>query len=96
MKILALEKERPGTASDDFAPHLQAEARALWDMLQAGTLRGIHFRDDRAAAVLILEAESTRQAETALAQLPLVKAGLIEFEVIGLRPYPGFARLFVR
>jgi len=23
-----------------------------------------------------------------------VKAGLIEFEIIPLRPYPGFARLF--
>ncbi|MFH1184870.1 MAG: superoxide dismutase [Chloroflexota bacterium] len=93
MKILALERELPGTASTDFAPYLQAEARAVWDMLQAGTLRGIHFRDDRLAAVLILEAESTPQAEATLDQLSLVKAGLIEFEVIGLRPYPGFERL---
>jgi hypothetical protein len=25
---------------------------------------------------------------------PLVRACLLEFEVIGLRPYPGLARLF--
>ena len=29
-----------------------------------------------------------------LALLPLVKAGLIAFEVIPLKPYPGLARLF--
>jgi hypothetical protein len=42
----------------------------------------------------LLEAGSTAQAQEDLAQLPLVTAGLIEFEVIGLSPYPGFARLF--
>lgn len=94
MKILALEKELPGTSSADFGPHLQAEARAVWDLVRAGTIREIHFRDDRSQAVIILEAESTRQAREILVQLPLVTSGLIEFEVIGLRPYPGFARLF--
>ena len=29
-----------------------------------------------------------------LGALPLVKAGLIEFELIPLRPYPGLERLF--
>jgi hypothetical protein len=29
-----------------------------------------------------------------LATLPLVLTGLIEFEVVPLRTYPGFARLF--
>ena len=62
--------------------------------MQSGIVREIHFRDDRSKAVILLEAENTGQAQAALAQLPLVKAGLIEFEVIGLRPYPGFARLF--
>jgi hypothetical protein len=31
-----------------------------------------------------------------LAQLPLVQAGLIEFELIELQPYPGYARLFTK
>jgi hypothetical protein len=30
-----------------------------------------------------------------LGTLPLVKAGLISFELMPLVPYPGFARLFV-
>ena len=34
------------------------------------------------------------EAEGLLDTLPLVKEGLIEFEVIPLAPYPGFERLF--
>ena len=94
MKILALEVEQPGASAADFVPHLQVEARAVWDLTQAGTIREVYFRSDRSLAVMILEAADTQQAEAILGDLPLVKAGLIRFEVIGLQPYPGFGRLF--
>ena len=94
MRILALEKDRPGASTSDFLPHRQAEARAVWDLLQAGIIREIFFRDDRPEAVMLLEAASAGEAQAALVQLPLVRAGLIEFEVIALRPYPGLSRLF--
>jgi hypothetical protein len=41
-----------------------------------------------------MEAASPADTETLLARLPLVHAGLAEFEGTGLRPYPGFCRLF--
>ena len=93
MKILALEKERPGAPTAD-ASLLKAEAQAVWDLVQIGAIREIHFRDDRPQAVVILEAESPLHAQATLAQLPLVRAELVDFEVIGLLPYPGFSRLF--
>jgi muconolactone delta-isomerase len=94
MKILALEEDLTGTVEADSAALLLAEARAVWDLVQAGTIRGIYFREGRTQAVIMLEAESTRQAQEILAGMPLVKAGRTRFEVIGLQPYPGFARLF--
>jgi len=94
MKILALEKEVSGAAAADDAALLQDEARSVWELMQSGVIREIHFRDDRSQAVILLETGSTAQAQEILAELPLVRAGLIEFETIGLRPYPGFARLF--
>lgn len=94
MKILALEKDRTRISDQDSESHLQAEARAVWDLMQAGVIREIYFREGPSQAVLILEAASTDQAQLMLAQLPLVQAGLTEFDVIGLRPYPGFGRLF--
>ncbi len=94
MKILAIEHEMPGVTGEDIAPHLRAEARRAWELHQTGTIRELYFRADRAEAILVLECESVAEAEAALATLPLVAAGLIRFELIPLRAYPGFARLF--
>lgn len=94
MKILALEKEMPAAQPADFAPHLQAEARRVWELTQQGKLRETYFRTDRDEAVLILECDSLDEARAVLDSLPLVQAGLITFDCIPLKPYPGFARLF--
>jgi hypothetical protein len=93
MRILALERESsaPGEA---FAPYLEAEARRIWELYQAGSLRAISFRLEEPLAVLELECDDLGEAEELLAGLPLVEQGLIEFELIPLRPYPGLARLF--
>jgi hypothetical protein len=44
--------------------------------------------------VLVLECAGVSEAREVLATLPLVKEGLITFDLIPLVPYPGFARLF--
>lgn len=100
MKLLALEHDAPGVGAADFKPqvtalHLRAEAGRVWELQQAGILREIYFRQDESAAVLVLECADVAEAQRALATLPLVQAGLIIFEIIPLRPYPGLARLFV-
>ena len=94
MKILALETEVPGVPDDAYAPHLRAEAARAWELHQAGVIRELHFRADRPEAVLVLECAGVDEARAALATLPLVREGLIDFELIPLVPYPGFARLF--
>jgi muconolactone delta-isomerase len=94
MKILALEKELPGASAERFQPLLKDEARRVWELTQSGALREIYFRADRQTAVLVLECAGVEEAQGLLAGLPLVAAGLIEFELIPLAPYPGFGRLF--
>lgn len=94
MKIIALEIELPGSTAEQFEPHLKAEAARVWELYQAGLLREIYFRQDRAEAVLVLECAGVESAEEILGTLPLVQQGLITFDLIPLRPYPGFARLF--
>lgn len=94
MKILALEKEIPGDDPERFRPHLRAEAARLWELHQEGAVRELYFRADRSEAVLVLESAGVAEARELLGTLPLVSAGLIEFELIPLTAYPGFARLF--
>ncbi len=94
MKIIAIEKELPAARSEDFQRLGHAEAQAAYDLHQSGFIRELYFKSDEDIAVLILEAESLDTAQNTLAELPFVKQGLIEFELIPLRPYPGFKRLF--
>jgi muconolactone delta-isomerase len=96
MKILAMEKEIPGITPGQFQAHLAAEAARVWELYQSGQIRELYFRQDRSEAILILECVSVEEADQMLASLPLVKAGLINFDVIPLVPYSGFSRLFSR
>jgi hypothetical protein len=96
MKILAMEVEVPGVTGEKFRPYLEAEAARVWELYQAGVVRELYFRPDRHTAVLMLECVEPDAAYQALSSLPLVRAGLITFEVIPLAPYDGFARLFAK
>ncbi|MBN1994917.1 MAG: superoxide dismutase [Anaerolineae bacterium] len=96
MKFLALEKEFSGVTAEKFKPHLQAEAARVWELYQTGVFRELYFRQDRSEAVLMLECADAAEAKQVLGTLPLVKEGLITFDLIPLLPYPGFARLFAK
>ena len=94
MKILAIEHEQPGATAGQFQAHLQDEALAAWRLYQADVIRELYFRADQNTAVLVLECDQLDDAEAFLASLPMVRMGLISFELLPLKPYPGFARLF--
>jgi muconolactone delta-isomerase len=95
MKILAIETNFPEISDALFTEALlQEEAKRAWDLYQSGEIRELYFRSDREAAVLLLECATVERARTLLSTLPLVRERLIDFELIPLRAYPGFERLF--
>jgi muconolactone delta-isomerase len=94
MKILAIEHELPDGTADEFQKVAKEEARRVWELTQSGVIREAYFRADRNEAVLVLECDSIQQAREVLETLPFVREKLIIFEVIPLKAYPGFARLF--
>ena len=94
MKILALEHELPEAAAGTFRRFAEEESRKVWDLHQAGIIRELYFRADRNEAVLVLECESVSDAQELLSMLPFVQNNLIAFEIIPLKAYSGFERLF--
>jgi hypothetical protein len=95
MKIIAV--ERPGAGGRQNPPSdalLEAEARRLWELRGSDIVREAYFGADRREAVLVLELPTVADAFGVLESLPLVAAGFIDFDVMALRPYDGFARLF--
>jgi hypothetical protein len=94
MKILAIEREIPGTTPGSYRAHLKAEAARIWELNRSGVLREFYFDEDHHRAVLILECVDAPDARAVLASLPLVRERLIEFDIMPLSPYTGFERLF--
>ncbi len=98
MRFLALGSEVditfPGRSPAEAAALGRAEARRAWELHQAGVVREISFRTDAHRSVMVLEAPDEATAREALASLPFVQAGVLTFEVLGLRPYDGWQRLF--
>lgn len=93
MQILAIEKELMpvGAHRQDL---LREEAAHVWSLKKEGIIREIWFSVNEHVAVLLLECATEQEAKQYLDKLPLVQSGLITFEIIPLRSYDGFERLF--
>jgi len=93
---MAIGRARSGVGWQDIAPHVGEGARHVWELYESDQVREFYLRaDDRPGVVLIFECDDPAQAERLVAALPVLEAGLLDFEVIPLRPYVGLRRLFV-
>lgn len=94
MKILAIGRPRDGRdVSQAIARHADAELHALWTLCRDGTVREMYSPGGR-GIVLVLEVTTMEDARLPLVDLPLVEAGVIDFEVIELHPFGALSLLF--
>lgn len=94
MKFLCLDIPQPGATMEKYMPHMLSEARHAWQLYKGGLVRDMYFRQDRPGVAVIAEADSVEEAKKALAEFPLAKAGLIDWEVIPLGPFTNWELLF--
>ncbi len=95
MKFLVMEIENYPVNWGEVDPGLlKEEARCVYDLQLADLIRQIYFRADTHSAVMEWECGSIDIVREKTASFPLVKAGLIHFEILPLQPYTGFNRLF--
>jgi hypothetical protein len=95
VKVLAIGHPRSGVRWEHIAPYVGEQARSVWKRYEIGQVREFYLRaDHQSGAVLVLECDDVREAERLVAALPMAKAGLLDFELIPLRPFMGFRRLF--
>ena len=96
VKVVAIGRARSGVGCQDIAQYVGEEARQVWDLYESDRVREFYLRaDGRPGVVLIFECDDPSEAERLVAALPVLEAGLLDFEVIPLRPYAGLRRLFV-
>jgi hypothetical protein len=95
MKILAIAKVDPQTTPEMIKPFLEAEVQHAWKLYNEGTVREMYSCPDRRLGVVfVLECDGTDEAKRSLDQLPFVREGLIDFELVPLGPFSYFEMLF--
>jgi muconolactone delta-isomerase len=92
MQFLAIARRRVEDFSESqIAELLPAEAERVRELYAAGVMRTIYTRADVPGAVVLLEAGDLPAAQAAMESLPLYAAGMLEVQIIPLRPFRGFA-----
>jgi hypothetical protein len=95
VRVLAIGRARSGVVWLDIAPYVGEETRHMWELYESDRVREFYLRaDDRPGVLLVFECDDATEAERLVGSLPIVEAGLLDFEVIPLRPYVGLRRLF--
>lgn len=96
MQFLLLAQIVDGTPDDQIVPHLKAESLRAWELHAAGIFRSLHSRTDVRGVVGWMEAADLAEAQKAVDSLPLVKVGVLKTEILALKPYVGYERLFAK
>jgi hypothetical protein len=90
MKVLVIIHRNSDRAAEDFAALLEPGAAHTRRLYAEGTAREIYSRADGNGSVLILEADNEGHAKAIADELPVIKAGLMHYEIYGLKPYRAF------
>ncbi len=91
MQFLVISRRLTENFSDaDFEPLVPLEGAQARHLYGIGFCRQIWHRADQPGACQIVEADSLESVNEHLATLPVAAAGMIEFNIIPLKPYGGF------
>ena len=89
MKIVVVATRKADAKPEEFAPYLEEEANHALRMYRDEIVREIYNRTDGKGAIIVMECKDVAEAERLFAELPLAKAGLLDAEFYGTKPYRG-------
>jgi hypothetical protein len=84
VKVIAYDKFKPGVALDMLRPYLRDEVSNVWRLWKAGIVRENYACADMPGVVIVFECASLDEAKRHIADFPLTRAGLIEWDFIAL------------
>lgn len=90
MKIVVVGTRSDKFTAEEFAPHLDAEAKRALQFVAEDFFREIYSRSDGKGAIIVLEASSEEEARARMSELPLVQTGMLELEFYPVQPYRAF------
>lgn len=82
MKIIAYDRFRPGVDMETIEPYIKDEVANVWRLWKAGIVRENYARAEENGVVIVFECSSVDEAKRYVADFPLSKAGLLEWDFI--------------
>jgi len=92
---LVITHDKPNVNWKEKEQLLKQEAKVLWNLQKNGIIRNIWFTRNTREAILIIEADDTIRTNEIIDTFPLVKEGLITYDIVELVAYDGYERLFI-
>lgn len=96
MQFLVIARVVEGTAIEKLLPLVKPESAKIWEYYAADLIRGVYYIADMSGAVLIYEAANLEEVKAAVTQLPMVQSGVLQTEILPLKPYTGIKELFAQ
>lgn len=93
-RFIAIGAPRAAATRERLQPLMRAEIETVWRAYRSDLIREIYERADSPGVVMICEAESADTVEQMLASLPMSEAGLLDTQVIALKPFEMWTALF--
>jgi hypothetical protein len=84
MKIIAYDRFKSGVTPETVKPYLRDEVSNVWRLWKAGIVRENYARADQPGVVIVFECDSVETVRRYIADFPLSKAGLLEWDFIAL------------
>ena len=82
MKIIAYDRFKPGVDMETIQPYIKEEVANVWRLWKAGIVRENYARADVNGVVIVFECRDLEEAKRYVADFPLSKAGLLEWDYI--------------
>ena len=93
MKTLVILTRRPDADAGHLARLSRPEQLAVWKGVAEGAVRAVHGLQEGAGAVLEMETLTADEARRFVASLPYVEEGLLDVQLVPLKPFPAFEAL---
>lgn len=84
MRILALLRPAAGHTLAEMQPLIVAEEIVVWDACKRGVLRDMAVQNEPPRVSLFFEASDKQAVSDELSRLPMMRAGLLDAELIEL------------
>ena len=88
MKIIAYDRFKPGVGMETIEPYIKDEVANVWRLWKAGIVRENYARADQNGVVIVFECSNVEEAQRYVADFPLSKAGLLEWDYIPVTAAP--------